>query len=95
MQNSFPPGLKVDVAFDTTDFVTVVIDDVKSNTFEAIIYAIITIMIFIAELAFGDYSCHCHACSDDRFTSRRFKFQIGIKPVNSIRYYFGDRHCYR
>ena len=47
LQNSFPSGLKVDVAFDTTDFVTVAIDDVKSNTFEAIIYAIITIMIFL------------------------------------------------
>jgi hydrophobe/amphiphile efflux-1 (HAE1) family protein len=47
LQNSFPPGLKVDVAFDTTDFVNVAIDDVKSNTIEAIIYAIITIMIFL------------------------------------------------
>jgi hydrophobe/amphiphile efflux-1 (HAE1) family protein len=47
LQQNFPPGLKVEVAFDTTTFVTVAIDDVKSNTIEAIVYAIITIMIFL------------------------------------------------
>lgn len=47
LQENFPPGLKVDVAFDTTDFVNVAIADVKNNTFEAILYAIITIMIFL------------------------------------------------
>jgi hydrophobe/amphiphile efflux-1 (HAE1) family protein len=47
LEKNFPPGLKVNVAFDTTTFVTVAIDDVKSNTIEAIVYAIITIMIFL------------------------------------------------
>jgi hydrophobe/amphiphile efflux-1 (HAE1) family protein len=47
LEQNFPPGLKVEVAFDTTNFVTVAINDVKSNTIEAIIYAIITIMIFL------------------------------------------------
>jgi hydrophobe/amphiphile efflux-1 (HAE1) family protein len=47
LEQNFPPGLKIDVAFDTTTFVTVAIDDVKSNTIEAIVYAIITIMIFL------------------------------------------------
>jgi hydrophobe/amphiphile efflux-1 (HAE1) family protein len=47
LQANFPPGLKLDVAFDTTTFVDVAIDDVKDNTFEAIVYAIITIMIFL------------------------------------------------
>lgn len=47
LQQNFPPGLKVEVAFDTTSFVTVAIDDVKNNTIEAIVYAIITIMIFL------------------------------------------------
>lgn len=35
------------MACDTTDFVNVAIADVKNNTFEAIFYAIITIMIFL------------------------------------------------
>ncbi|NCR72603.1 MAG: efflux RND transporter permease subunit [Microcystis aeruginosa LG13-12] len=47
LQASFPPGLKVEVAFDTTTFVNVAIADVKDNTMEAILYAIITIMIFL------------------------------------------------
>jgi hydrophobe/amphiphile efflux-1 (HAE1) family protein len=47
LEANFPPGLKVEVAFDTTTFVEVAIDDVKQNTMEAILYAIITIMIFL------------------------------------------------
>jgi hydrophobe/amphiphile efflux-1 (HAE1) family protein len=47
LQENFPPGLKIAVAFDTTTFVDVAIADVKDNTIEAIVYAIITIMIFL------------------------------------------------
>ncbi len=47
LEANFPPGLNVEVAFDTTTFVEVAIEDVKQNTMEAILYAIITIMIFL------------------------------------------------
>jgi hypothetical protein len=40
-QESFPPGLKVEVAFETTTFVDIAIADVKDNTTEAILHAII------------------------------------------------------
>ena len=40
-RESFPPGLKVEVAFETTTFVDIAIADVKDNTTEAILHAII------------------------------------------------------
>jgi hydrophobe/amphiphile efflux-1 (HAE1) family protein len=46
---SFPPGFKYDVAFDTTLFVETAIEDVTSNTIQAIIMTIITILIFLQD----------------------------------------------
>lgn len=46
---AFPPGLKYEIPYDSTLFVVTSLRDVTSNLFQAIIMAILTILIFLQD----------------------------------------------
>ncbi len=49
LAKTFPPGLKYDIPYDSTLFVVTSLRDVTSNLFQAIIMAILTILIFLQD----------------------------------------------
>lgn len=49
LAKSFPPGLKYEIPYDSTLFVVTSLRDVTSNLFQAIIMAILTILIFLQD----------------------------------------------
>lgn len=49
LAKTFPPGLKYEIPYDSTLFVITSLRDVTSNLFQAIIMAILTILIFLQD----------------------------------------------
>lgn len=49
LSKNFPPGLKYEIPYDSTLFVVTSLKDVTSNLFQAIIMAILTILIFLQD----------------------------------------------
>lgn len=49
LSKNFPPGLKYEIPYDSTLFVITSLRDVTSNLFQAIIMAILTILIFLQD----------------------------------------------
>lgn len=49
LSKAFPPGLKYEVPYDSTLFVVTSLRDVTSNLFQAIVMAILTILIFLQD----------------------------------------------
>ena len=66
LSKHFPPGMKYQNAFDTTEAVGESIRDVLTTLLEAIVLVILVIFIFLAGLAQHDYSRGDHSGFADR-----------------------------
>lgn len=49
LSGSFPPGLRYEIPYDSTLFVTTSLADVTSNLFQAIVMAVLTILLFLQD----------------------------------------------
>ncbi len=91
LSTHFPPGMKYQNAFDTTEAVSESIRDVLTTLIEAIVLVILVIFIFLAGLAQHDHSGGDHPGFADRDFRLREALGIFRQYADPVRHHAGHR----
>lgn len=72
----FPEGLEYNIGYNPTEFIAESVRAVEHTVFEAVILVIIVIVLFLRELAGGDYSAGRNSSFADRNIRRNGRIRV-------------------